>query len=275
MSKGKLNIGTKTASQQIPNRPKQTIPQIRNNLPGAGNKGIPLPTTKSSPFPTQASPSPKTMAPQSKTPSVMIACPAMEMVNAEFAQHLAMAAANMVANGIKINCAFNIGSVITIARRNLADIFMKSDFDYIWWVDSDMKFPIDAPIKLLKRNVPIVGVNYRRRRFPNPNFTGMKGTPGSFVEFQTRDDSPAMEQIDVLPHGCVLVHRSVYEKIQGPYYLQEFVPELNLEIGEDIFFCQQVKKAGFDIWCDQELSREVAHIGIFHFNYNLSVEQPK
>jgi len=56
-------------------------------------------------------------------PSVMIAVPAMEMVNAEFAQHLAMAAANMVANGIKINCAFNIGSVITIARRNLVDIF--------------------------------------------------------------------------------------------------------------------------------------------------------
>ena len=69
--------------------------------------------------------------PQGKAPSIMIAVPAMEMVNAEFAQHLAMAAANLVANGIKINCAFNIGSVITIARRNLTDIFLKSDFDYI------------------------------------------------------------------------------------------------------------------------------------------------
>ena len=90
-----------------------------------------------------------------KNPSVMILVPAMEMVNAEFAQHLAMAAANMVAHGIKINCAFNIGSVITIARRNLTDIFLKSDFDYAWWVDSDMKFPIDAPIKLLKRGKKI------------------------------------------------------------------------------------------------------------------------
>ena len=98
-------------------------------------------------------------------PSIMIAVPAMEMVNAEFAQHLAMAAANMVANGIKINCAFNIGSVITIARRNLVDIFLKTDFDYIWWVDSDMKFPIDAPMRLLARNKDIVGANYRRRRF--------------------------------------------------------------------------------------------------------------
>jgi hypothetical protein len=271
MSKGKLNIPTAKKPQPIPTR-KATIPVIRNDLPGASNKNVPL--TKASPFPTQSASAPKTMGTPSKTPSIMIACPSMEMVNAEFAQHLAMAAANMVAHGIKINCAFNIGSVITIARRNLADIFMKSDFDYIWWVDSDMKFPIDAPIRLLKRNVPVVGCNYRRRRFPNPNFTGMTGTPGKFVEFQTTDTSPAMEEIDVLPHGCVLVHRSVYEKITGPYYLQEFVPELNLEIGEDIFFCQQVKKAGFEIWCDQELSREISHIGIFHFNYNLSVEQP-
>jgi hypothetical protein len=208
-----------------------------------------------------------------KNPSVMILVPAMEMVNAEFAQHLAMAAANMVANGIKINCAFNIGSVITIARRNLTDIFLKSDFDYAWWVDSDMKFPIDAPIKLLKRQVALVGANYRRRRFPNPGFTGMMGTAGKYTELVTDDNSPAMQQVDVLPHGCVMVHRSVYEKIPQPHYLQDYIPEINLEIGEDIYFCNKAKEAGFDVWCDHELSREISHIGIFHFNYNLSVPQ--
>jgi hypothetical protein len=134
-----------------------------------------------------------------------------------------------------------------------------------------MKFPIDSPLRLLKRNKDIVGVNYRRRRFPNANFTGMTGTNGSFKEFQTTDNSPAMELIDVLPHGCVLVKRHVYERIPQPHYIQEFIPSLNLEIGEDIYFCQQAQKAGFEVWCDQELSREVAHIGIFHFNYNLTV----
>jgi hypothetical protein len=225
-------------------------------------------------------PAPKVQAPQNpaaaqqgKTPSVMILVPAMEMVNAEFAQHLAMAAANLVANGIKINCAFNIGSVITIARRNLTDIFLKSDFDYAFWIDSDMKFPIDAPIRLLKRGVPLVGANYRRRRFPNPGFTGMMGTPGQFTELVTDDNSPEMQEVDVLPHGCVMVHRSVYEKVPQPHYLQEYVTDLNLEIGEDIYFCRKAKEAGFQVWCDHELSKEIAHIGIFHFNYNLSVPQ--
>ena len=74
---------------------------------------------------TQAAQAPVPQTPSGKPPGVMIAVPAMEMVNAEFAQHLAMSAANMVAHGIKINCAFNIGSVITIARRNLVDIFSR------------------------------------------------------------------------------------------------------------------------------------------------------
>lgn len=210
---------------------------------------------------------------QGSPPSVMILVPAMEMVNAEFAQHLSMAAAQLVANGIKINCAFNIGSVITIARRNLTDIFMNSDFDYAWWVDSDMKFPIDAPIRLLNRGVPLVGCNYRRRRFPNPGFTGMMGQPGSFTELVTDDNSPAMQDVDVLPHGCVMVHRSVYEKIPQPHYIQDFDSKLNLEIGEDIYFCRKAREAGFQVWCDHELSKEIAHIGIFHYNYNLSVPQ--
>jgi hypothetical protein len=101
----------------------------------------------------------------------------------------------------------------------------------------------------------------------------MMGSSGQFTEFQTKDDSPPMELIDVLPHGCVLVHRSVYEKIPQPHYLQDYVPEINLEIGEDIYFCNKAKEAGFDVWCDHELSKELSHIGIFHFNYNLSVPQ--
>ena len=256
MKKGKLNIPSRA-----------TIPTAATQLNRPGSPGQVMPTNFRPQSPTQGQAQP------GKNPSIMIAVPAMEMVNAEFAQHLTMAAANMVANGIKINCAFNIGSVITIARRNLVDIFLKSDFDYIFWVDSDMKFPIDAPMRLLARNKEIVGANYRRRRFPNPNFTGMQGSAGTFTEFQTTDQSPAMELIDVLPHGLVLVKRAVYEKIPQPHYLQEYIPSLNLEIGEDIYFCQQAQKAGYEIWCDQELSREVAHIGIFHFNYNLSVPQ--
>jgi hypothetical protein len=82
-----------------------------------------------------------------------------------------------------------------------------------------------------------------------------------------------MEMCDVLPHGLCLIKREVYEKVAQPHYLQEYIPHLNLEVGEDIYFFQKCKQEGYEIWCDQELSREIAHIGIFHFNYNLSVQR--
>ncbi len=219
-----------------------------------------------------AASAPQTVKTATRPPSVMIAVPAMEMVNAEFAQHLAMASANLIANGVRINCAFNIGSVITIARRNLVDIFMNSDFDYIWWVDSDMKFPVDAPLKLLQHNKDIVGVNYRRRRFPNPTFTGLMGDVGNFTELVTDDNSPPMQEVDVLPHGMVLIKREVYTKVPHPHYLQEYIPEKEVEIGEDIYFFKKARANGYTVWCDHNLSKECAHIGIFHFNYNLTVQ---
>ena len=114
MKKGKLNIPSRPpVAGAAPN----AATNLQRSMMGQFN-------------PTANAPRPQ--LPPGQRPSIMVAVPAREMVNAEFAQHLAMACANMVANGIKINCAFNIGSVITIARRNLVDIFMKSDFDYIW-----------------------------------------------------------------------------------------------------------------------------------------------
>lgn len=202
---------------------------------------------------------------------IMIAVPSMEMVHADFALHLAMATAYMTRAGLDVRCAFNIGSLITSARRELVKTFLEGDADFIWWLDSDMKFPIDAAIRLLNRRKAIVGVNYRRRRFPNPTFTGMNEAGDGYAEFMTAAHSPDMERIDALPHGCVLVRRAVYERIPHPHYLQEYMPGTNSEIAEDLYFCKQAKKAGFEIWCDQALSREVAHIGVFHFTYDLSV----
>ena len=64
MKKGKLNIPSRTAPPATPTA-----------------------------MPTNFRPTTQAPAQGGKPPSVMIAVPAMEMVNAEFAQHLAMAAA--------------------------------------------------------------------------------------------------------------------------------------------------------------------------------------
>jgi hypothetical protein len=64
-----------------------------------------------------------------------------------------------------------------------------------------------------------------------------------------------------------MVHRSVYEKIPQPHYLQEYIPELNLEIGEDIYFCKLAQAHGFKVYIDHDLSKEVRHTGTMDFTH--------
>lgn len=211
----------------------------------------------------------RTTANTTNVPSILIAIPAMDMVYTQFASSLALCMANLVNNGINTNCVFNISTLVSIARTNLVNIFLKSQYEYICWIDSDMKFPIDAPIKLLARNKEIVGVNYRQRKFPNPRFTACKKTNDIYHEIKTTNTSPELELCDVLPHGLTLVKREVYTNIQEPHYIQQYLPEKNIEVGEDVYFCEKAKAAGYDIWCDHFLSKQVSHIGTFNFTYNL------
>lgn len=206
-----------------------------------------------------------------KKPSIYIAIPAMNEVYTEFARDLALASAWLAKNGFAFNMGVSMGSVVTRGRRALVELFLESGCDYIWWLDSDMKFPPDAAYRLMQRNKEIVGCNYRRRRFPDTSFVSMVGKVGEFRSLETNDVSPPMEKCDVIPHGCVLIKREVYEKTPQPHYLQQYIKEIDEELGEDVYFCVEAQKAGYEIWIDHELSRDIAHIGTLYFNYNLTV----
>ena len=52
--------------------------------------------------------------------------------------------------------------------------------------------------------------------------------------------------------GVALVKYEVFEKLQWPYWKNVFSPGV-IEMGEDIYFCEQARKAGFDIWCDPKV----------------------
>ena len=216
-----------------------------------------------------STPTPAPPTPQ-KLPSVMLLVPSGDMMHSQTTYGLTMAMANMVAQGIQVAATFETASTIAYARRKLTEHFMKSTCDFAWWVDSDMAFPMDAPIRLLNRGVPLVGCNYRRRYFPTPNFTAMNGEPGKTVEYATTDASPDMERVDCIPHGMMMVHRSVYMRVPGPHYVFDYNPQTNIEVGEDYYFCAKVRAAGIDVWCDNALSKAIAHVGVFNYNYNLS-----
>jgi len=59
-------------------------------------------------------------------------------------------------------------------------------------------------------------------------------------------------KIDACGFGAVLVKTSALDKMKWPYWRSIYKPGLRT-IGEDIYFCQNAKRSGLDIWCDPKV----------------------
>jgi len=91
--------------------------------------------------------------------------------------------------------------------------------------------------------------------------------------YRTHDDSPPLDTVDVLPNGMMLVKKSLYQTISDPHHLcyreLDEKGKIIAAMGEDVWFCKKVREAGIDIWVDNNLSKDISHIGVFPFSYNL------
>lgn len=205
---------------------------------------------------------------------IFIAVPCPETVAAEFSQSLALISGHLVSQGHTINVAISIGSYLAKNRRELAEHFLSTDFDHILWLDADMTSPPDAGQRLLSHDVDIAACNYRRRRFPNPTFVAWnskgKLLSGESEEVKLTEESPDTEFVDVTGLGCCMMKRSVLERLKPPYFIIDYDKKRKLEVGEDVYFFQQCKDKGIKVLCDNALSKQVSHIGVFHFRWDLS-----
>ena len=72
-------------------------------------------------------------------------------------------------------------------------------------------------------------------------------------EFVLDDELPQdLFKAESAGFGCVLVKTSVLDKMDWPYWRSKYKPGLRV-VGEDIYFCQNAVKAGFDIWVDPKI----------------------
>ena len=66
--------------------------------------------------------------------------------------------------------------------------------------------------------------------------------------------------------GLLLITTEAVRKIrQRPWFNVEWMRKLQTHRGEDFYFCAKLRKAGVQMHVDQDLSKEVGHIGPFTF----------
>jgi hypothetical protein len=155
----------------------------------------------------------------------------------------------------EFNFSMVSNSLIYDAREYIATEFLKSDCDYLMFIDSDMTFHPQSIDFLLRHNLEFVTAKAFKRVKPYQ--------PCFYTKFDYKDGVPELEApaqygegllpIEGAGLACALIKRSAFEKIQPPY----FFPLPN--VGEDLTFCLKLKNAGVKMYCDTTL--QFGHLG--------------
>ena len=209
--------------------------------------------------------------------NVDIAIPIAQIVEPRVLQSM-MAMTNYSAHhGVHIHTiGITERQLIDDARNVLTETFLHGDREWIFWMDSDMTFPADTLVKLFKvaedKNAKMVtGVYYQRRGDSLPclwsrgqeteegNITGMgtnKGLKnkyaGSFLIISPDKKEPF--EAHSAGFGCVLIHRSVFEMMDRPWF--QFVKGI---CSEDFYFFVNAQELGFKLWVEPTI--DLGHIG--------------
>ena len=156
-----------------------------------------------------------------------------------------------------------LGSLVYIARNNLAAKAIKDDVEWTFWLDSDMVFMPDTLNLLLetaeKNNYDILTtVCYQRRG---------EHAPCLMKKLEIGEDYLAdFKEFDSIPDhifeaagcgfGCVLIRTKVFKDVFEKYG-DMFGPISNMS--EDYSFCYRARQLGYRIYADP--SHIIGHIG--------------
>lgn len=188
-----------------------------------------------------------------------------DLVHTEFAFSLAMLYGYCIGRGMHA-CIDSVKSTLLCFGRNMqAHRALGIGASHVLFLDSDMKFPPNTLERLLNRNKDIIGCTYSMRRTPRDYTHRISPTLRS-IPMDGRD----LFKVRGLGMGCVLIRTDVFNRIPRPWFEVEYSGELeanglDAHTSEDVTFFERAIAAGFNVWCDWELSQEVKHVGTFEY----------
>lgn len=169
-------------------------------------------------------------------------------------------------------------------RNEIIAYALKENFDITIWFDFDMTFPEDICIQLLKHNLDIVtGMYYVKSRPYYPvMFDCVDKKKNVFKHFRPIINFPLDELFyaDMIGMGCVAIKTDVFRAMQKPYFKYQLHPKDTIDtqwrfkhdngindVSEDVWFCEQVKKAGYKIIVDPKI--QCGHLTEMETNIDL------
>lgn len=148
---------------------------------------------------------------------------------------------------------FKRGSILHYNREELVKMAIKLKCTHLLFLDTDMFFEKDALLRLLERKKDIIGVQYKTRKEPSLA-TAFPLEGDSFY-----NGEGDFQQAKSVATGFMLINLKVFEKIKEPWFFWKSDENGQITMGEDYWFCDKAREAGYEVWCD--LSIPIGHIG--------------
>ena len=213
-----------------------------------------------------------------KKPSLYIAMPCYDSVKIQTMVSMCKLVADLTRADIKVDINTLKSPYVSYARNILTAQFMKSDKDYLLFIDADVEFEPECPLRMVVAQKDIVCTPYRvktndpkvvRYTTTVPDNDNVKVLPGGLVEL-TRG-----------PSGMMLIHRRVFETLQKNRPDLEIQAHQHVDLfpegfkifsfwdcvfkdgkwtGDDIAFCDLARENGFKLYANIE-STMVHHGG--------------
>lgn len=202
-----------------------------------------------------------------------VCLPQTDTVRAEYARSLAcmMLRIGHVDAGCQqvFTCAGS-GSVLPAVRQGIAEHAVEGvQATHLLWIDSDHTFPIDTAHRLLAHGRPWVGINATTRCLPL-RATALKRED---VLMETTQHSKGLERAWRIGFGIVLIEARVFAALAKPWFGNEYDDATGDFLGEDLYFGEKAKAAGFTPMVDHDLTKETTHIGSVGF-HTAALETP-
>lgn len=166
---------------------------------------------------------------------------------------------------LEISYLQQVSSVIHANRETLVNQALQKECTHLLFIDDDMYFEPNAVDILLGRRHPIVVVNYCFKKYPIDFLAvSLDGTR----RIPTKEDSTGLEEISYSGFGLSLFEIEVFKKVPKPWFLPEYVPELDVYTTEDNPFYRRAREAGFKVYLDHDASKLVEHEGTMKFAWS-------
>lgn len=210
---------------------------------------------------------------------VCICVPSGENVKANFMRSLLMAALKFCQTDFRdkdgkllskaVGYVNTQGSILPAVRESTArQALLRKGVTHLLWIDSDMTFPDDLIHRLWAHDLDVVGANCARKIMPTvPTCERLDGSP-----MFTTEKSTGMEETKRIGFGVLMTKADVYWKIPEPWFPFTYDHEVHGYDGEDTNFCRALRKAGYRLWVDHDLSKQIGHVGAFTFDHMMNEE---